>query len=80
VPPQPLTEIELLLYVHNVRSSQETRLWTSTACYGGSFRVLCVDDVHTSQRIQLWAPTSSYRDIFTFVYVDNVRTSQETHL
>jgi hypothetical protein len=59
---------------------QETRLWTSTVCYGDRVTFLHVDDGRTSQETRLWASTVCYGDIFTFLYVDDVRTSQETHL
>jgi hypothetical protein len=35
------------LYVDDVHTSQETRLWSSTACYGNSLTFLYVDDVRT---------------------------------
>jgi hypothetical protein len=37
------------LYVDDVRTSQQIRKCTSTACYGDSFTFEYVDDVHTSQ-------------------------------
>jgi hypothetical protein len=36
-----------LLYVGDVRTSQETALWTSTTSYVDSFTFLYVDDVRT---------------------------------
>jgi hypothetical protein len=49
-PPQPVTGIALnFLYVNYVRTSQETPIRASTACYGDSFTVLYVNDVRTSQ-------------------------------
>jgi hypothetical protein len=37
-PERPVAVMELiLLYVDDVRTSQETHLWDSTACYGDSF-------------------------------------------
>jgi hypothetical protein len=76
---RPVTGIALLfLYVDDVRTSQETRLWASTACYEGSFTFLYVDDVRPSQGGQF--SMACYKDSFTFLCVDDVRTSQETHL
>jgi hypothetical protein len=37
------------LCVHDVRTSQDTHLWPSTASYGDSFTRLYVDDVRTSE-------------------------------
>jgi hypothetical protein len=34
-----------VLYVADVRTSQETHLWASTACYSNSFTFLYADDV-----------------------------------
>jgi hypothetical protein len=36
------------LYVDVIRTTQETHLWTSTACYEDSFISLYVDDVRTT--------------------------------
>jgi hypothetical protein len=44
-----------LLYVHNVRTSQETQ--DSTVCYGDSFTLLYVEDVRTSQETHLLTVT-----------------------
>jgi hypothetical protein len=51
------------LYV-NVRTSQETHLWTSTACYGDSGTFLYVYDVHASQ--ETYTSTACYGDGYTF--------------
>jgi hypothetical protein len=69
-----------LLYVDDVRTSQEAHLWASTASYGDSFTLLYVDDVRTSQEAHLWASTASYGHSFTLLYVDDVRTLQEARL
>jgi hypothetical protein len=37
-----------VLYVYDVRTSQETHLWASMPCYGDSFTSLYVDYVRTS--------------------------------
>jgi hypothetical protein len=75
VPPRPVTEIALLLlYVDDVRTSQKTHLWASTACYVDSFTMLYVDDVPTSQKTYLLASTICYGDGFTLLYVDDVPT------
>jgi hypothetical protein len=81
-PLQPVTERAFItfLYIDEVRASQETHLWASTACYGDSFTLLYADDVCTSQETHLWASTARYGDGFTLFYADDVRTSQETHL
>jgi hypothetical protein len=57
----PVTEIALR-FVDDVRTSQETHLWASTACYRDSFTVLYVDDVRTSQETHLWAYMACYGD------------------
>jgi hypothetical protein len=41
------------LYVDDVRTSQESHLWASTACYGDSFNLLYINDVRTSQETHL---------------------------
>jgi hypothetical protein len=65
------------LYVDYVRTSKETHLWASTACYWDSFTFSYVDDVCTSQEAQ--TSTAWYGDSFTFLYVYDVCTSQEAH-
>jgi hypothetical protein len=70
----------MFLFVGDVHTSQETRLWSSTSCYGDSFTFLYVDDVRPSEETHLWTFTACYGDIFTFLYVEGVRASQETHL
>jgi hypothetical protein len=50
---RPVTGIALRVFLDCVRTSQETYLWTSTACYGDSFTCLYVDDVRTSQETHL---------------------------
>jgi hypothetical protein len=62
----------------DVRTSQETHLWASTACYGDTVTSLYGDDFPTSQGTHLWASTACGDYIFTFLYVDGVHTSQET--
>jgi hypothetical protein len=80
-PPQPLTGITSHFYiVYGVRTSQETHLSVSAACYGDSFTILYVDYVRTSQENHLWAYPACYRDRFTFMYIYDVRTSRETLL
>jgi hypothetical protein len=66
-----------LLYADDVRTSLETHLCASMACYGYSFTLLYVDGVRTSLETHLWAPTACYGNSFTLLYVDDVRTSQE---
>jgi hypothetical protein len=56
-----------LLYVDEVRTSQDRTLWVSTACYGGSFTLLYVDDVRTSQDTHPWTSTACYGDSFTVI-------------
>jgi hypothetical protein len=53
-----------VLYVDDVRTSQVTRLWASTASYGDRFTVLYVDDVRTSQEAQ--ASTAFYGNSFFY--------------
>jgi hypothetical protein len=57
------------LYVDDVRTSEETLLWTSTACYGDSFNSLYVDDVRTSEESLLWTSTACYEDTFTLLSI-----------
>jgi hypothetical protein len=38
-PPRPVTKITFLLHADEVRTSQESHLWTSTFCYENSFTV-----------------------------------------
>jgi hypothetical protein len=53
------------LYVDDIRTSQETHLRASTACYGDRFAFLYVDDVRTSVEAQLRASTAYYGNSFT---------------
>jgi hypothetical protein len=64
-----------LLYVDDVRTSQETHLWASVARYEDSFTIVYVDDARTSQETHLWASTACYRHNFT-LYRDIKKTSQ----
>jgi hypothetical protein len=50
----------MFLCIDDVRTSQETYLWASTAYYGDTFTFLYVDDVRTSQETYLWASTACY--------------------
>jgi hypothetical protein len=59
-------------------TSQETRPWASTACYGNSFTLLYIDDFVLHGK-QIRASTSCYGDSVSFLCVD-IRTSQETHI
>jgi hypothetical protein len=54
----------LFLYVDDVRISQGTHLWASTACYRDSFTSLYVDNVRTSQETRVF--TAFYSDSFTY--------------
>jgi predicted RNA-binding Zn ribbon-like protein len=54
------------LYVVNIRSSQETRLWASMACYGDSYTFLYVVSIRSSQETRLWVSMASYGDSYTF--------------
>jgi hypothetical protein len=56
-PSQPAMGIALL-FLDDVRTSPETRLWAFKACYGGSFTFL--DDVRTSQETNLQTSTACY--------------------
>jgi hypothetical protein len=49
-----------LLYVDDVRTSQETNLWTITGCYGDSFTLTYADYVRTSQETHLSVSTVCY--------------------
>jgi hypothetical protein len=80
-PPRPVTGIALLvLYVNYVRTSQKTRLWASTACYGDIFTFLYVNYLRASQKTRLWASTACYGNIFTVLCVNYLRASQKTRL
>jgi hypothetical protein len=61
-------------YVDDIRTSQETHLWTSTACYRNSFTFSYVDDDRTSQKTPMGLH-GLLRDRFSFLYVDDVRNS-----
>jgi hypothetical protein len=50
-------DIFAILYVDDIRTSQEAHLWDFTVCYGDRFTLLYVDDVRTSQEAHLWAFT-----------------------
>jgi hypothetical protein len=68
------------LYLDDVRTSQETHIWTPTACYVDRFIFYIYIYVRTSQETYLRNSTACYRDSFTFLYVDHVRASQKTHV
>jgi hypothetical protein len=61
-----LREQLYFLYSDNVRTSQETLLSASTACYGDSFTSLYVNDVHTTQETLLYASTACYEIALLF--------------
>jgi hypothetical protein len=64
--PRPVTDIALLsLYLDEVRTSQETDLWSSTACHRDSFISLYVYDIRTSEETHLEDSRSSYGNSFT---------------
>jgi hypothetical protein len=65
------------LYVHDIRTSQETHLLITKNCYGDSFTFVYVHGVRRSKEIYLWTTTVCYGGRFTFLYV---RTSEETPL
>jgi hypothetical protein len=69
-----------LIYVGDIRTSQETHLWVRTACYGDSFTLIYVGNIHASQETHLCVRTACYGDSFTLIYVGNIHTSQETRL
>jgi hypothetical protein len=77
---RPVTEIDLIFYVNDFRTSQGKYLWECTANYGDILNFLCVDDVRTSLETHLWSSTACYRDSINFLYVDGVCISQETHI
>jgi hypothetical protein len=65
------------MYIDDVRTSQETHLQASMACYGDSFTFLYVDRHRTWQETHVWTSTACYGDSFMF-YVNDVRTIQVT--
>jgi hypothetical protein len=67
----PVTGIASILYIDEVRTSQE-----AYACYVDSFTLSYVNDVRTSQEAQ--ASTVYYGDSVVFLYVDDVCTSHGT--
>jgi hypothetical protein len=76
-PPRPVTGIDLIYwYVRDIRTSYETILWASMACYGDLFTLPYVDDVRTSQETHLLSSTACYGDNFTFLYVGDIHTPQ----
>jgi hypothetical protein len=70
------------LYVDDVRTSQKTYVWASTAYYADRFTLLYVNDVRTSQETHLWASMACYGDSFAFyLYPQNtVRYTQSVLL
>jgi hypothetical protein len=76
-PPQPVDRDSFtVLYAGDTRTSQETHLQASTACYGASFTFLYVDDTRTSQEtpIGLHSPL-----LFTFSYTSVLTDLKKTH-
>jgi hypothetical protein len=76
--PRPVNDdSSTLLYVDDVRTSQESYLSASTAYYRKSFALLYVDDVRTSQETQNY--TACYGDSFNldsaFKYSDDTASS-----
>jgi hypothetical protein len=66
-PPRPVTGIDLFfLHVDDVRTSQETHLRASTACYEDNFTSVYVRYVSISQETRLGPSTACYGDSFTF--------------
>jgi hypothetical protein len=61
-----LSSTEVVSYVADVRTSQETHLCASTACDRDIITILYVDDVRTSQEAQ--ASTAWYGEIFAFFF------------
>jgi hypothetical protein len=57
-----------ILYVDDVRTSQETHLWSSTCYYRDSFNLLYVDDVSTSQETHVRSTTACYGVGLVFTY------------
>jgi hypothetical protein len=66
-PPRPVTGIAYFLFVDDVRTSQETPLWASTACYGDSFTFLYVAGVRILQETHIWASAACYGDWLYFL-------------
>jgi hypothetical protein len=64
VPPRPVTRWIYFLYVDDIRTSQETCLYSSTASYREGFSFLYVNDVHTSKETLLCDSTASYGHTF----------------
>jgi hypothetical protein len=69
-PPQPVTEIDLLLHMHMFVPHRKHS-------YGPPWPVT-VDKVRTPQETYLWSYTACNEDSFTFLYIDYVHKSQET--
>jgi hypothetical protein len=57
----------IFIYVHDVRTSQESRLCATTEFHVNSFTFLYVDNVRTAQETRPRAATASYRDNFHFI-------------
>jgi hypothetical protein len=60
--------------VAEVRTSQGTYPYTSTACYEHRFTTLYVDEVRTSQGTLLYTYTVCYGDRFTSLYGQKIFT------
>jgi hypothetical protein len=67
-PPRHTTGIAIFSYV-DVRTSQETHLWASTACYDDSVICLYVDHFRTLKEKHLPASMACYGDSFTCLYI-----------
>jgi hypothetical protein len=70
-PPRPVTETTLVFY-GDVRTSRETHLCASMACYGNTFTFLYRDNVRTSQKTHLWASTACYGTAWWFSYLTGI--------
>jgi hypothetical protein len=89
-PPRPLTGIALNVYVDDIRTSQETHIWTSTVCYGDclTLRHRTYSDLtgNTRRAIMFLShkkhirPQRPVTGIALNLYLVDIRTSQETHV
>jgi hypothetical protein len=67
------------LHADDVRTSQETPLWSSTALYGYSF-IFYMQMMFVPHSKHPMTSTACYVNNFTFLHADDVRTLQETPL
>jgi hypothetical protein len=76
---RPITGMALILYVDDVRTSQESHVQTSRGCYGDIF-TLCLDDFRTFRKHTYGPPWNVKDNSSTLSCLDDFRNSQETYM